>query len=278
MAVIVAAVSVVRVTRFALQPRWLAWHLLLLVVLVSFTWLGRWQLDAFEHKADHGVAAGDRRTVALDALSRPGGRLTEGDVGRPVAATGSYDPHGTRLVDGRDRPGGGGTGFWVVSMLRTASGVQPVVRGWVRERDDPEATTPTGQVTVTGLLQRSENRPTGPEAADVGPDQLPYVATVTVLDALPYPPGELYDGYLALRSEQPSTGSARPVPVEGQAAGTGGVGRWRNLAYALQWWLFAAAAVFFWWMVLRRAALEQQEHEPAPDEGPPPLVAPRRTT
>ena len=61
-----------------------------------------------------------------------------------MTATGSYDPDGTRLVDGRDREGGTGTGFWVVSMLRTDSGVQPVVRGWVREHDDPAATAPTG--------------------------------------------------------------------------------------------------------------------------------------
>ena len=53
------------------------------------------------------------------------------------------------------------------------------------------------------------------------------------------------------------------MPVEAQAAERDGVGRWRNLAYALQWWLFAAAAVFFWWPVLRRAALEQREPDPA---------------
>jgi cytochrome oxidase assembly protein ShyY1 len=270
------------VTRFVLQPRWLAWHLLLVVVLVSFTWLGHWQLGAFEHKADHGVAAVDRPTVPLDALSRPGGRLGDDDLGRRVRVSGSYDPTGTRLVDGRDRPGGSGAGFWVVSMLRTADGVQPVVRGWIREHDDPAATTPTGEVTVTGLEQRSEDGPTGPGAGDDGPDQLPYVATVTVLDALPYPADELYDGYLALRSEQTANGSARPVPVPAQEVSSGGVGRWRNLAYALQWWLFAGAAVFFWFVVLRRAVQEQREPaaQPAPpdDAGPPSLVAPRRTT
>ncbi len=269
-------------TRFVLQPRWLAWHLLLVVVLVSFGWLGHWQLGAFEHKAEHGVAAGDRRPVALDALSRPGGRLTDDDVGRPVTATGRYDPDGTRLVDGRDRDGGSGTGFWVVSVLRTASGAQPVVRGWVRDHDDPAATAPTGAVTVTGLLQRSEAGPTGPEAGDVAPDQLPYVATVTVLDVLPYRPGELYDGYLALRAEQPSPAGARPLPVAAQDVSSGGVGRWRNLAYALQWWLFAGAAVFFWFVVLRRAVQEQRAPDPLPappdDAGPPSLVAPRRTT
>ena len=271
-----AAVSVGWVIRFALQPRWLPWHLLLVAVLVSFTWLGGWQLSAFEDK-DGGPDPATRATAPLDRLSVPGGRLGSDDLGRRVTATGSYDPDGTRFVDGRERPGGGAPGLWVVSMLRTSSGVLPVVRGWVREHDDPAAATPTGEVTVSGLLQRSEAGQSGPEAGDVGPDQLPYVATVTLLDALPYQPAELYDGFLALRSEAPAPAVA-PVPVEAQAAERDGVGRWRNLAYALQWWVFAAAAVFFWWLVLRRAALEQREPDPAPDEGPPPLVAPRRTT
>jgi cytochrome oxidase assembly protein ShyY1 len=274
---------VIPVTRFVLQPRWLAWHLLLVVVLVSFTWLGRWQLGAFEDKAAQDVTTGDRRTAALDSLSTPGGRIAHADLGRRVTATGRYDAAGTRLVGGRHRPGGGGGGFWVVAQLRTAAGVQPVVRGWVPAVDSPAATPPSGDVTVTGLLQRSEDGPTGPAAGDVGPDQLPYVATVTVLDALPYPPGALYDGYLALRSEQPGPDAgARPVPVEAQSPESGGVGRWRNLAYALQWWLFAGAAAFFWWVVLRRAVQERREQDRAPappdDAGPPSLVAPRRTT
>jgi cytochrome oxidase assembly protein ShyY1 len=254
MSTILAGVSVGAVTRFVVQPRWLAWHLLLVVVLVSFTWLGRWQLGAFEHKADHGVAAGDRRTVALDTLSRPGGRLADGDVGRRVRVSGSYVADSTLLVPGRAEPGGGRTGYLVVTPVRTGDGILPVVRGWVRGSSDAATEPPLGPIEVTGLLQRSETGPPEGRSAGTRPGQLPYVATVTVLDALPYPAAELYDGYLALRSEQPGrTAAASPVQVAAQDVSSGGVGRWRNLAYALQWWLFAAAAVFFWFVVLRRA-------------------------
>jgi cytochrome oxidase assembly protein ShyY1 len=131
---------------------------------------------------------------------------------------------------------------------------------------------------VVGALQRSETGPPPGGPASVPSGQLPYVATVTLIDALPLDPSRLYDGYLALRTEQPSP-AARPVPAEVEvAAGGGGVARWRNLAYALQWWLFGAAAVFFWWTVLRRAALEQRERDREPDADPPSLVAPPRTT
>jgi cytochrome oxidase assembly protein ShyY1 len=268
------------VTRFVLQPRWLAWHLLLVVVLVSFTWLGRWQLGSFEHKGAE-VAPQDRATVALDRVSSPGGRLGRAEVGRRVRATGQFEPTGSRLVPGRPDPRGGASGYLVVTPLRTGSGVLPVVRGWVESRSSPAAEPPAGQVRVVGLLQASESGPPAGAPVVVGTGELPYVATVTLLDALPYRASELYDGYLALRSEQPS-GSARPVPVTAVAASTaGGVGRWRNLAYALQWWLFAAAAVFFWWAVLRRAVQARREPDPEspqPGAGPPPLVAPRRRT
>ena len=136
MAAIVAAVSVVRVIRFALQPRWLAWHLLLVVVLVSFTWLGRWQLGASSTRAATRPAR-PGRTAALDRLTAPGGRLAAGDVGRRV--------RGDRQLRRRTAPGwspagtgpaAAGTGFLVVSPLRTGRGVLPVVRGWVARHDD----------------------------------------------------------------------------------------------------------------------------------------------
>ena len=270
-------------TRFVLQPRWLAWHLLLVVVLVSFGWLGHWQLGAFEHKADRGASPADRPSVPLDSLSRPGGRLDAAAVGRSVHVTGSYVADRTLLVPGRTEPRGDRTGYLVVTPFRTDAGVLPVVRGWARGSSSVRTAPPGGEIRVVGLLQRSEDGAPDGRSVDPRPGELAYVATVTVLDALPYRADELYDGYLALRSEVPGRGAeATPVPIDAQQVQNGGVARWRNLAYALQWWLFAGAAVFFWWVVLRRAVLEQRERDrtPAPpgDAGPPSLVAPRRTT
>lgn len=264
-------------TRFALQPRWLLWHLLLVAVLISFGWLGRWQLNAYEDKGPKG-SPDSRPVVALARVTGPGDRLDAADLGRRVRISGTYDGGRTLLVPGRPRPGADGAGadgLLVVSPLRTADGVLPVVRGWVRSASDRAARTPTGPVTVTGLVQRSEDGPPPGAPVDVPAGRLPYVATVTLLDALPYRPAELYDGFLALRGERPSP-AARPVPVPAQAPPSGGVGRWRNLGYALQWWVFAGAAGFFWWVVLRRAW--QERPAPGPGGGLPSLVAPRRTT
>jgi cytochrome oxidase assembly protein ShyY1 len=113
-------------------------------------------------------------------------------------------------------------------------------------------------VTVTGVVQPSESArdsQVDPLAA-LPAGQIPYLATVQLLDALRYSPDELYDGYVLLRAERPEANDT-PQPLQPRAADDG-VGKWRNLGYGLQWWFFAAAAVAFWWSVLRRALRERR--------------------
>ena len=241
--------------RFLLRPRWLAWHAALVVVLVSFTMLGIWQLHSFEH---HRRPTTSRATVPLDTLTPPGGRLTGDDVGRSVTARGRYDAARQLLVPGRARDGR--RGYLVVTPLRTASGVVPVLRGWVPSTTSPTVAPPAGAVTMTGRLQMSEPR----EASQVDPlaalpaGQIAYVSSVSLLQVWPYPPGELVDGYVAASQESPAA-TAAPARLPAQIP-DGGVARWRNLAYALQWWLFAGAAVFFWASVIRRSYAESRDH------------------
>ena len=261
--------------RLALAPRWWAWHLLLVVALVAMGWLGLWQLRSFEDR-DSEVAPADR-VAAVDDVTSPGGRLRAGDPGRRVTARGSWD--GTGQVTVPDRDLDGRAGQWVVTPLRTSSGVLPVVRGWVpRDAEVPEP--PSGTVTVRGVLQESESSSDASPTTVPSRRQVPYVATVTLLEVLRYDASELYDGYVVLRSTAPADPAApRTVTAStGPGGHPGQVGRWRNLAYALQWWLFAAAAVFFWAAVLRRAVREQQAAAAAPSAPDAALTAPRRTT
>lgn len=259
-----------------LRPRFWAGHLVLVAVLVAFGWLGWWQLSSFEGSRlasrPPGAAA-----VDIDRATAPGGRLGAGDVGLHVRAEGTWEADGQLLVPDRERAGR--VGSLVVTPLRTASGVLAVVRGWLPWSDDPPP-PPPGTVTVTGVLQRSETEADATAVAGTLPrDQLPYLATVTLLDALSYRADELYDGFVVLRDQQPApdAGLLRVTPEE-LPDPSGGVGRWRNLAYGLQWWLFGGAALVFWVSVLRRAGREPAP--PPPDGGAPtpPLVVPRRTT
>lgn len=265
--------------RLALAPRWWAWHLLLVVAVGAMGWLGWWQLSSFEDRGSD-AAASPARAVDVDEVTSPGGRLRPGDPGRLVTARGTWDGEHQLTVPGReldDRPG-----RWLVTPLRTGTGVLPVVRGWLPAGGAPPP-VPPGEVTVRGVLQESETGSDETLTSVPGKGQVPYVATVTLLAALPYDAGELYDGYLAMRSTRPVDPAARAalrvVPASDDPGGhPSQVGRWRNLAYALQWWVFAGAAVFFWAAVLRRAVREQ-EPAAAPTRAPDgELSARRRTT
>jgi surfeit locus 1 family protein len=268
--------------RTALAPRWWAWHVLLVVTVGAMGWLGWWQLQSFED-VDRPAEPGSVQVVPLDRVTSPGGRLRPGDPGREVTAVGTWETGSQVTVPGRER--GGRDGALVVTPLRTARGVVPVVRGWVPVRAAVPV-PPEGPVTVRGVLQRSETEadattvvPTVPGKGEVG-----YVATVTLLAATAYDPDQLYDGFVVLRSTEPPLAAdpAAPALVAADRGGDDGagqvgqVGRWRNLAYAVQWWLFAAAAVFFWAVVLRRAAQEAQEQPDQQDRpaGPPPAGPP----
>jgi cytochrome oxidase assembly protein ShyY1 len=274
-------VSTSETFRLALAPRWWGWHLLLVVAVGVMGWLGWWQLQSFE-EPDRPAPGGTSAVAPLDGVTAPGARLEAGDLGRRVTATGTWEAADQVVVPGREREGR--DGLLVVTPLRTARGVLPVVRGWVPDRASVPA-PPAGAVTVRGVLQRSETEADASSSTSVVPrrGEVGYVATVTLLAATTYDPDELYDGFLVLRSTEPTdtAGSAAPalVAADQQAEnGSGQVGRWRNLAYAIQWWVFAAAAVFFWAAVLRRAVREQRAAAAptgAPDAE---LSAPRRTT
>jgi len=263
--------------RLALAPRWWGWHLLLVVAVGAMGWLGWWQLQSFED-ADRPDGDVTTRAVPLDRVTAPGDRLRPGDPGRQVTASGTWEAGGQAVVPGRERAGR--EGALVVTPLRTARGVVPVVRGWVPARAAVPA-PPAGRVTVRGVLQRSE---TEADATTVVPreGEVGYVATVTLLAATAYDADQLYDGFVVLRSTRPALADDPVAPAvvaarQGDDA-SGQVGAWRNLAYAVQWWLFAAAAVFFWAAVLRRAVQEQRvvaAPTGAPDAA---LIAPRRTT
>jgi cytochrome oxidase assembly protein ShyY1 len=127
----------------------------------------------------------------------------------------------------------------------------------VASRRSPAVGVPPGDVRISAVLQPSESDqdsrvdPLAPPTAG----QIPYLDTVQLLNAWPFPPEQLYDGYAVLTAQLPAASPA-PEPVPPREF-HGGVARWRNLAYALQWWLFAGAAVFFWWAVIRRSATER---------------------
>lgn len=305
--------------RFLLTPRWWGINLFVVLAIPFCVFMGTWQLGRFEDRvqtheaADKQPAPGTRAAKPIDELL-PVDTVTSG---RPATATGRYADQ--FLVPGRkldDR-----TGFYVVGMLRTDSGkALPVVRGWLPGKAGHTSVpaAPTGDVTVTGDLQASENAATaGVDATGGLPDgQVGMISAASLVNLVPY---DVYDAWVTLQRSDVRTGGAaatgtsgtadapgaedtagaddtsggkptalRPVPAAA-AQGTGlDLKAFQNLGYLCEWFVFAAFVLFMWFRLVRREAeavrdvrlglVTDQRTAPEEQEAPAPDAPPEEPT
>lgn len=217
--------------------RWLGFTALVLVVIVAFGLLSRWQWHRAEEKRAEGSALTsrvDEPAVPLDQASPP----PEWTV---VEVTGEYAPE-TLMV--RQRPQGGQNGAWVLSSLDTDRGNVWVSRGWLpvtgaatQLPDLPPA--PSGVVTVMGTWHPLEN--VDPARMEGLPEGM-----VPGIGAPAVPTDGFAAGYIQASSPDSGLSPVQPPEVDDT----------RNLSYAVQWLLFASIAVIGWWFFLRREARE----------------------
>jgi cytochrome oxidase assembly protein ShyY1 len=276
------------VYRFLATPRWIGLHLLVLACVPSFILLGHWQLDRFHER--RAQAAQVERAQAmppqpLERLDQPGGVVAHGRQNRQVAVAGRYDT--AHQVLARLRSQDGQTGFFVITPLIRADGVGVLVnRGFVQtdaSGSGPAAVPapPTGQITLTGRLQRSEGAATN--TADLPAGQIQKIDSGQLAPRLGYP---LYAGYVDLATQTPpAAATPASVPPEDTSGDDDSVGMlsWQNMSYVVTWWLFAVLAVGFWVRMLRReraavlAARRDDSAEPAfTDREISPVSAPAR--
>lgn len=239
--------------RTALRPRFLGLLGLVLLVGVAFVWLGRWQLGVAESAAHREVVeqARAQAPVSLTTVLEPHAPFRGDLSSRPVTATGRYAADGQLLVP--DRRLDGRAGAWVLTpfVVDGSGATLPVLRGFVTDPADAGA-PPQGSLTLSGGLAPGES-PTGavlPEGR-IGSVDLSVLVNTW--------PGDLYNAFLFLESEDPATGAQLekvPTPIGDTAI------RWRNAAYAVQWWVFAAFALWLWVRMVR----EEARREEAPAE------------
>jgi cytochrome oxidase assembly protein ShyY1 len=250
------------VLRTALKPRWLALFALLVVILVTFAQLGFWQLHVAQDKglADALRKAHEARPAQLDSVVRPHKPFPGGASGRPVTATGRYAADAQVLVGPRRLEGR--TGWWVVTPLVVEpSGARlAVVRGFVTSPADA-GTPPAGTMEVDGSLAQGESPAPAPSVSWSAGGEVPAQQALGSVDLSVLVnrwPDELYNAFVFAQDERVAPRGAS-VPL---AAGlsrvpppevTGGL-KWRNAAYALQWWLFAGFAAFMWFRMVREDA------------------------
>lgn len=229
--------------RLAVTPRWLLVLTVLIGLIVAATLLGRWQWDRTQSILAAERAAASVAVPVQEALGDSDVELPPESIGRPVTATGEFDPDRQVVVSNRSLDGN--TGVWVVTGLRMADGtLVPVLRGWTAPDDVAARSVSSGRVEIAGVLQ---------------PDEVFYADAPATADevvaisqsSLEAAWGEdLPPGFVVLAEQRPSAAPApAPIPPTVQTADV--PFPLQNFFYAFQWWIFAGFAVFLYLRWLR---------------------------
>ncbi len=242
-----------------LRGRWIAGHLLALVLVVAFVNLGFWQLRRLHHRREVNAVIDARSHLPPERLATA---LTPGEEPReflPVSVTGVYDPEHEVLLRGRSLGGMPGFNLLTPLVLDASAGVWEgrailVERGWVPYEADSVPVTaalpPAGTVTLAGELHAPQAPPTGAMASLTAhdPPKGPLVQSfyVDVARLAPQMPYELVPAYLILR-QQPPTGplslpEALPLPETGEGP---------HLGYAIQWFGMALVGIVGYFFLVR---------------------------
>ena len=253
------------VPRFLLSPRWLAFHLLVVVGVIAMVNLGFWQLRRLDERRDFNAeveAAYDAAPVALDRLVDPAWRADEsgvvavdesGIVWRPVTVSGIYEESAALRVVNRSQYGRAGDNL--VAPLRLDDGrVVLVNRGFVPLGiDDPPL--PGTEVEVLGRLRPSEER-SAVGARDPSDGVLTEVQRLDLV-RLSRQFSDLLPVYLELVSSSPAEADDLPQPVVRPDLSEGS-----HLSYAVQWFIFAGSAVVGWMLAIRLSVRRRAARAP----------------
>jgi cytochrome oxidase assembly protein ShyY1 len=245
---------------FAREPKWIARHLLVLVLVVVMVIAGFWQLSRLQEKKDRNALVRDRQDEPRAPVTDIVGADDPVDVGadvrfREASATGVYDEDAQVLV--RNRSFDGAPGSWVLTPLVLADGTAVVVnRGWVPVTGEqvlsPVARPPGGEVQVEGLLEQSQSRGSfGP--TDPSGEVLDTLSRVDLERYQEQVDEDLFPVWLQLETQDPRQGG-QPTPVEPPELDEG-----PHLSYAIQWFTFTLIALVGYPMILRRRARQVPE-------------------
>ena len=219
-----------------LRPRWIAGHLLVLVLTGSFIALGFWQLARNNHKQvlvreAHAAFAAPAPDIT-DAMP-PGGR---------VQATGHYDAGYEVLLRNQVHNGKDGNDVLSTLVLRDGSAVI-VDRGWVASVGDQQtAVNPpieSGAVVALGIAHTSS--PLSPQDAvsHVGGQlTLPRVDLARIAKDVPY---RLRPIWIEMQAQAPTPAAGAPLlpqpPPPDQV---------NHMEYTIEWFSFALIGIIGW--------------------------------
>lgn len=243
--------------RFLLRPRWIAFHLLVLVAIVAMVNFGFWQLRRLDERRDFNAvveARYDAEPVPLDELLTPG--VDPDDVSwRPVTTSGTYLADEGILIVNRSQNGRAGVN--TVVPLRLDDGrILLVNRGFVPLAADPPP-VPALDVAVTGRLRPSQERRLG-QLSDASEGVLREAQRLDLERLAPQFDGPVVPMYVDLTESVPAEQPGFPEPVIAPNLSEG-----NHLSYAAQWFIFSIAAAVGWFLAVRRSALVRRRRATA---------------
>ena len=221
-----------------LRPRWIAGHLLVLVLTVGFIAAGFWQLSRNDQK---------HRQVreARAAYAAPAPDITTSKAVAPgtrVEATGQYDPAYEVLL--RNQVRNGKDGVHVLTPLVLADGTAVIVdRGWVAALGDRNESriiaAEGGPVVVRGLARTSSPLSDRDAVTKTGGVlSLPRVDLTRIGAEVPY---TVQPRWIEVQSQTPAP--AKSAPALPQPAPPDQV---NHMQYAIQWFSFALIGIIGW--------------------------------
>jgi cytochrome oxidase assembly protein ShyY1 len=275
------SVTAPQLTRDDLRsPRWIAAHVGIAVLAVTFVLLGRWQWDV-----GHKVLPLTPAQLTAWRTAEPVSSVLTADgmdgskVGQAVKATGTYDASRQLLVPGRSL--NGHPGYDVIAPLVTAPGQAIAVnRGWLPANAGTAApppaipAPPSGRVTVTGWAAQSESatgsvnqngivQAEAPNATAVGAHEVAVISAAQLVNLWPY---HLPNGYVSATDAASTSGGLAAITAPLPPHGTS----WDllNIGYAFQWCFFALVTLtwyaLYWRRELRASAADDPDD---PDPG-----------
>ncbi|WP_456695027.1 SURF1 family protein [Aeromicrobium sp. P5_D10] len=222
------------------SPGLVGLHIFAVAAVLFCIVMGLWQAGAYDDR-QHDEQTEKRvvPTVAFDGLWKPGSAFLKTFNHRPVTVVGEFAPTGDQFWV-IDKSQGDRTGAWLMApfMVRSSGDALLILRGWAAEPGElPPA--PQGDRKIKAVLEPGEKAGTPFDAASrtIGSVRIP-----ALLNEVSY---DLYSGF-AISTDASISGGLELVepPQPDDVSWTEGL---RNLAYALQWWVFGAFAAFMWW-------------------------------
>lgn len=241
--------------RTALRPRWLGLLALAVALAVLGIVAGRWQWSVAHDtaRAEAVREVQEQPAKPLTEVVEPHASFPADGSGQQVTTRGEYTGDRVLVVD---RLLDGEQGRWVVErfVVEESDANLAVVRGWVPEGEGPPQ-PPTGTISLLGSLAPAEAPDEGVGLAE---DEMTSVDIAQLVNRWP---GEMYNGFAFAVTED---GEANAVGVERVPPPLPDTSlTWRNVMYAVQWWVFAAFPLWMWTKMVRQAA---RRDEPAPAE------------